>query len=82
MAEDVGDPDSRIDLWLEGELTLVRSDGALWYMVMCRDLRVMCVTYEQNEMKIGDKVYFKGGYRRLDPNHAVLDPCLASSEPQ
>ena len=37
MAEDVGDPESRIDLWLEGELTLVRSDGELWYMVMCRD---------------------------------------------
>ncbi len=61
----------------------MRSDGALWYIVMCRDLRVMCVTYEQNEMKIGDKVYFSGGYRRLDPNHAVLDPCLAPAcEPQ
>ena len=82
MAQDIGDPDSRIDLWLEGELTLVRSDGALWYMVMCRDLRVMCVTYEQNEMKVGDKVYFKGGYRRLDPNHAVLDPCLATVDPE
>jgi hypothetical protein len=81
MAEGVGDPESRIDLWLEGELTLVRSDGALWYMVMCRDLRVMCVTYEQNEMKVGDKVYFKGGYRQLDPNHAVLDPCLATIDP-
>ena len=80
MAEGVGDPDSRIDLWLEGELTLVRTDGALWYMVMCGDLRVMCVTYEQNEMKVGDKVYFKGGYRRIYPNHAVLDPCLASAE--
>jgi hypothetical protein len=82
MAEGVSDQESRVDLWLEGELTLVRSDGALWYMVMCRDLRVMCVTYEQNEMKIGDKVYFKGGYRRLDPNHAVLDPCLATLEPE
>ncbi len=83
MAEGMGDKDeSRIDLWLEGELTLVRSDGALWYMVMCRDLRVMCVTYEQNEMKVGDKVYFKGGYRQLDPNHAVLDPCLATVDPE
>jgi hypothetical protein len=82
MAEGVGEPEFRIDLSLGGRLTLVRSDGALWYLVMCSDLRVMCVTYEQNEMKAGDQVYFRGAYRRLDPNHAVLDPCLASREPQ
>jgi hypothetical protein len=82
LAEGVGEPESRIDLWLEGELTLVRSDSALSYLVMCRDLRVMCVTYGENDMKVGDKVYFKGGYRRLDPNHAVLDPCLANREEQ
>ncbi len=81
MAEGVGEPEFRIDLSLGGRLTLVRSDGALWYLVMCSDLRVMCVTYEQNEMKVGDKVYFKGGYRQLDPNHAVLDPCLATIDP-
>ena len=80
MAAGIGDPDSRIDLWLTGELTLVRSDNALTYLVMCRDLRIMCVTYGENEMKVGDTVFFKGGYRRLDPNHAVLDPCLASRD--
>ena len=79
MAEGIGEPDVRIDLSLDGELTAVQSDGALWYLVACNlpDLRVMCVTYQSNEMKPGDRVGFKGAYRRLDPNHAVLDPCLA-----
>jgi len=26
-----------------------------------------------------DRVAFKGGYKRLDENHAVLDPCLANA---
>ena len=78
MADATPDPGYRIDLSVEGALTLVRTDGALWYLVMCPDLRVMCVTYESNEMKAGDHVFFQGAYRRLDRNHAVLDPCLAS----
>ena len=80
MADATPDPGYRIDLSVEGALTLVRGDGALWYLVMCSDVRVMCVTYESNDMKIGDRVFFQGAYRRLDRNHAVLDPCLASSE--
>jgi hypothetical protein len=46
---------------------------------MCSDVRVMCVTYQGNDMKAGDRVLFKGGYKRLDENHAVLDPCLANA---
>jgi hypothetical protein len=80
MADATQDPGYRVDLSVEGELTLVRSDGALWYLVVCRDLRVMCVTYESNGMKVGDRVFMQGAYRRIDANHAVLDPCLASSE--
>ena len=75
-------PDHRIDLTITGELTTVRADGALWYLVMCSDLRVMCVTYESNDMKVGDTVLFRGGYKRLDANHAVLDPCLANAGAQ
>jgi hypothetical protein len=30
-------------------------------------------------MKVGDTVLFRGGYKRLDANHAVLDPCLANA---
>jgi hypothetical protein len=80
MADATPDPGFRIDLSLVGALTLVRTDGALWYLVTCSDLRVMCVTYESNDMKVGDRVFMKGAYRRIDRNHAVLDPCLASSE--
>src|SRR5262245_29417810 len=43
----------RVDLSVVGELTSVRSDGALWYLTMCTDVRIMCVTYESNGMKVG-----------------------------
>ena len=80
MAAGLEPGELRIDLALAGRLTLVRTDGALWYLVMCSDLRVMCVTYQSNDMKAGDRVLFRGGYKRLDDNHAVLDPCLANAE--
>ena len=79
MAEGLEPSEIRIDLAIAGKLTLVKGDGALWYLVMCSDLRVMCVTYELNDMKVGDTVLFRGGYKRLDANHAVLDPCLANA---
>ena len=80
MAEGVTEQDDRIDLTVTGKLTLVKTDGALWYLVVCSDLRVMCVAYQGNDMKVGDLVEIAGAYRRLDPNHAVLDPCLATAE--
>jgi hypothetical protein len=80
MSEGLGEPEFRIDLSVDGQLTAVQSDGALWYLIACNlpDVRIMCVTYQSNDMKPGDKVVLKGAYRRIDPNHAVLDPCLAS----
>jgi hypothetical protein len=48
----------------------------------CSQRAAVCVSYEQNERKAGDKVYFRGDCRRLDPNHAVLGPCLATLEPE
>lgn len=80
MAEGVPDDRDRIDLSVTGKLTLVKGDGALWYLVICSDLRVMCVTYEANDMKVGDAVEIRGAFRRLDRNHVVLDPCLATPE--
>ena len=79
MAQGLVPSEIRIDLAIAGRLTLVKTDGALWYLVMCSDVRVMCVTYQGNDMKVGDRVVFKGGYKRLDENHAVLDPCLANA---
>lgn len=79
-AEPGDDPDTRVDLTLAAPLVAVQRAGPLWYLVMCRDLRVMCVTYQDNGMKPGDRVTMKGAYRRVDPNHALLDPCLANAD--
>jgi hypothetical protein len=79
MSVGLAPSETRIDLAVEGRLTLVKTDGVLWYLVMCSDVRVMCVTYQGNDMKAGDRVLFMGGYKRLDENHAVLDPCLANA---
>lgn len=80
MSAGLGETDFRIDLTVEGQLTAVRTDGVLWYLIVCNlpDVRVMCVAYQSNDMKPGDRVFIKGAYRRVDPNHALLDPCLAS----
>jgi hypothetical protein len=80
MSAGLKPPDTRIDLAIIGELTLVKPDGALWYMAMCQDVQVMCVTYQQNGMKAGDRVLFRGAYARLDENHVVLAPCLADPQ--
>ena len=70
----------RIDLGVEGELTVVHSDGILTYLVLCKapDPQVLCVTYRDNGMKPGDRVTLAGGYSRPDRDHILLDPCLAS----
>jgi hypothetical protein len=79
MADGLPELDYRIDLTALGSLTAVQTDSVLWYLVLCSspDIRIMCVTYESNGMAVGDRVIVKGGYRRLDANHVVLDPCLA-----
>lgn len=74
------EPERRIDLWVEGALTLVQTDGALWYLAICSQpsVRVLCVTYSENGMKLGDRVVLRGAYHRQDRVHVLLDPCLAS----
>ena len=78
MLSGMTEPDDRIDLSVVGELTLVRTDGALWYLGLCTDIQVLCVTYESNDMKPGERVFMKGGYIRRSPDHILLDPCLAT----
>lgn len=75
-------PDRRVDLWVSGPLSMVRTDDALWYLVICSQpgIRVMCVTYADNGMKAGDRVTLRGAYRRQDEWHVLLDPCLASRD--
>ncbi|WP_439496467.1 hypothetical protein [Bosea sp. (in: a-proteobacteria)] len=67
-----------ITIQVEGALTMVRSDGALVYLALCRapDPQVLCVTYAENGAKIGDRVVASGSYERVGPNHVKLDPCL------
>jgi hypothetical protein len=78
MSAGLPEVDYRINLSVIGELTGVRTDGALWYLFMCEDVRVLCVTYASNGMQRGDRVLVRGGYIRRDANHVQLDPCLAS----
>ena len=80
MTASLAVPDYRIDLAIEGRLTGVGTDGALWYLTMCSlpDIAVICVTYSDNGMKVGDLVGFGGGYTRLNTDQVMLDPCLAN----
>lgn len=80
MSHDLPELDRRIDLWVVGNALAVQTDGALWYLVLCAapDIRVLCVTYEDNDMKIGDRIVARGAYSRRDDDHVMLDPCLAS----
>ncbi len=73
-------PERRIDLWVSGPLSLVHTDGVLWYLAICSapGIRVMCVTYSDNGMKIGERVTLRGALRPQDSRHFLLDPCLAS----
>jgi hypothetical protein len=73
-------PERRVDLWVSGPLTLVKTDGVLWYLIVCSSprIRVMCVTYSDNGMKVGERVTLRGAYRAIDDRHVVFDPCLAS----
>lgn len=81
MLRDLPEIDRRVDLWVTGNALAVQSDGALWYVVLCAapDIRVLCVTYEDNGMKRGDRIVARGAYSRRDDDHVMLDPCLASS---
>jgi len=76
------DPTRRVDLWAEGPLTIVQTDGVLWYLAICSEpgIQVMCVAYSNNGMDIGDRAVIRGAMELQDDTHVVLDPCLASLE--
>lgn len=72
--------DSRVDMAITGTVSLLQTDGALWYVAVCAEpgVRVLCVTYGAGDLKLGDKAVLRGGYNRQDKRHVLLDPCLAS----
>jgi hypothetical protein len=73
-----GKDEELVTIEVMGELTSVKSDGALVYMFMCRppDPMVLCITYETNGRKAGDRLILTGSYSQRGPNHILLDPCL------
>ncbi|CAM5214517.1 putative protein OS=Bosea thiooxidans OX=53254 GN=SAMN05660750_01587 PE=4 SV=1 [Bosea thiooxidans] len=72
--------DSRVDMAITGPISLIQTDGALWYVAVCAEpgVRVLCVTYSANDLKLGDQAVLRGGYSRQGRLHVMLDPCLAS----
>jgi len=71
---------TRVDFSVTGALALVHFDGTLAYLGLCGTApapKVLCVTYQTNDMKVGDVVTVAGGYSRPNPDFIVLDPCLA-----
>ena len=72
--------ETRVDFSVTGPLALVHFDGTLAYLGLCGTApapKVLCVTYQTNDMKVGDVVTVAGGYSRPNPDFIVLDPCLA-----
>lgn len=73
--------DQRVDLWATGPLTIVDTDGVLFISVSAPSrIRVLCVTYSDNDMRLGEVVTVRGGMRIQDDQHVLLDPCLASRD--
>jgi hypothetical protein len=72
--------EERVDLAITGRVSLVQTDGVLWYVAVCADpgVRVLCVAYDANGLKVGDIAALRGAYSRRGPRHVSLDPCLAS----
>ncbi len=80
LTKDRGTGETRVDFSVTGPLALVHFDGTLAYLGLCGtapDPKVLCVTYQTNDMKVGDVVTVAGGYSRPNPDFIVLDPCLA-----
>jgi hypothetical protein len=76
---------TRVDFSVTGPLALVHFDGTLAYLGLCGsapDPKVLCVTYQTNDMKVGEVVTVAGGYSRPNPDFIVLDPCLATRPDQ
>jgi hypothetical protein len=71
----------RVDFSVTGTLALVHHDGTLAYLGLCGtppDPKVLCVTYQTNGLRVGDRVVVTGGYSKQSADYILLDPCLAS----
>ena len=61
-----------------GPLELVHSESGLVYLGLCGPPhpRVLCITYETNGRKAGDRVVVAGSIVPRGPDFILLDPCL------
>jgi hypothetical protein len=70
--------DELITIEVVGPLAFVRDAGGIVYLGLCGppDPRVLCVTYETNGRKLGDRVVVTGSILPRGPDFVQLDPCL------
>ena len=70
--------DELVAIEVVGPLAFVRDAGGIVYLGLCGppDPRVLCVTYETNGRKVGDRVVVTGSILPRGPDFVQLDPCL------
>ena len=70
--------DELVAIEVVGELKLVHEVAGLVYLGLCGPPhpRVLCVTYETNGRKLGDRVVVAGTIVPRGPDFVQLDPCL------
>jgi len=70
--------DELVAIEVVGPLAFVRDAGGIAYLGLCGppDPRVLCVTYETNGRKVGDRVVVTGSILPRGPDFVQLDPCL------
>ncbi|AZO80289.1 MULTISPECIES: hypothetical protein [unclassified Bosea (in: a-proteobacteria)] len=67
-----------ITIEVEGPLGMVKAGPGLTYLGLCQapDPQVLCVTYDSNGRKAGERVVVSGSWEQVGPDHIKLDPCL------
>lgn len=67
-----------VTIQVEGPLTMVKTGAGLTYLGLCQapDPQVLCVTYDDNGRKAGERVVVSGSWEQFGPDHVKLDPCL------
>lgn len=67
-----------VTIQVEGPLTMVKTGAGLTYLGLCQapDPQVLCVTYDDNGRKAGERIVVSGSWEQFGPDHVKLDPCL------
>jgi len=67
-----------ITIEVVGALEIVREENGLVLLGLCGppDPRVLCITYEANERRPGDRVLVVGSIHPAGEDFIQLDPCL------